>query len=160
MYVVCVTNGADGLELAPMPVISSLLSRLPRPHMFALVARLTSLVMCGGELERGPLQALVAQTNGVQEEICTPNWSLSLERIGRTDFGWGTLFFLQRRPDFTRGPLRLWIDGVEIPAEDPSFPGSRLWEYWPEQNAVNFQPLYTPSPGSTLRAQYTPECAR
>jgi hypothetical protein len=157
LYVICITNGPDGLELAPMPVISTLLSRLPRPNTFGLVARLTPLASCGGELEHGPLQALVSQTNGIQEEVCTPNWSVALERIGRTAFGWGSLFFLQQRPDFTRGPLRLWIDGSELP---PPSPGSSTWDYRAEQNAVSFQPVYTPAPGSTVRAQYTPECAR
>ncbi len=163
LFVICVTNGPDGLELAPMPVISSLVSKLPRPYFFGLVARLSNLTPafdCGGEVEHGPLRAFVEQNNGVREEICTPDWARSLESVGRVSFGWGSLFYLQRRPDFTRGPLRMWVDDLEVPAEEPSFPGSRLWDYRGEQNAVSFQPIYSPAPGSTVRAQYTPECAR
>ena len=163
LYVICITNGRDEIEVAPMPAISSLLSKFQRPYSVALIARTLNLPSgsdCGGEVEHGPLSALVEQANGAREEICTPNWFIALESIGRSSFGWGSLFYLQQRPDFTRAPLRMWVDGREIPSEEPSSPGSSIWDYRAEQNAVGFQPLYTPPPGSTVRAQYAPECAR
>lgn len=166
LFVICITNGADGLEVAPQPVISSLLSQLTRPYSFGLIARLTTIAPpvpdCGGERERGPLQALSAQTNGVLVEICDPNWAASLfNTIGRTAFGWGDWFYLRQRPDFTRSPLRLWVDGVELPPVDPE-PNlsSTIYEYVSESNALRFSPLYAPEPGRTVRAQYTPECGR
>lgn len=161
LHLMCVTNGRDGLEAAPLPAISALLARLPEWYSIAVVARFAPIATtCGGELEHGPLSALVMQTNGVQEEICTPNWSVSLERIGTTALGWRTNFYLHQRPALARGPLRVFIDGAEIPSRDPN-PNlaSRLWEYDGASNAVLFEPLYVPEPGKTLSFRFLPDCA-
>ena len=73
--------------------------------------------------------------------------------------GYRTNFYLHQHPDLSRGPLRVFIDDVEIPAVDAAF-GSVLWRYAGEQNAVLFQPLYVPAPGKTVRFHYTPDCQR
>lgn len=111
------------------------------------------------QLEHGPLTALAAHTNGVLEEICTPNWASSLERIGRTTFGYPTNFFLHQRPAFMRGPLRVFVDQTELPELDPD-PRlqTRSWRYDGALNSVNFEPLYVPEPGKTLRFRYAPDC--
>ena len=103
---------------------------------------------------------MVAQTNGVKEEICTPNWAVALERIGKNAFGYRTNFFLTSRPDLsaTMG-IQVAIDGVPIPSVDPD-PNlmSRIWEYDATNNSINFEPLYVPEPGKTLTVTYTAAC--
>jgi hypothetical protein len=152
LYLLCITNGPDGLEVAPMPLISSVISRLPQPSAIGVVAHFPgTLEACPASVELGPLAALVEQTNGVREEICTPNWSVALERVGRSSFGYRTHFFLHQHPALSRGPIRVWFDDVEIP---------EVWTYDSLQNSVNFEPLYTPAPGQTVRFRYTPDCPR
>ncbi|MDP1823438.1 MAG: choice-of-anchor D domain-containing protein [Archangium sp.] len=161
LHVICVTNGRDGVEAAPLPVISALLALLPEWSSIAVVARFAPISSsCGGELEHGPLSALVMETNGIKEEICTPNWATALERIGKTAFGWRPRFYLHQRPALTRGPLRVFMDGTEVPAIDPN-PNlrSRIWEYDGASNAVLFEPLYVPEPGRTVRFRFPPDCA-
>jgi hypothetical protein len=102
---------------------------------------------------------LVSQTNGVKEEICTPNWATSLERIGKNAFGYRTNFFLTSRPDLMAGPIQVAIDGMPIPAVDPNpLTMSRIWTYDATNNSVNFEPLYVPEPGKTLTITYIAEC--
>jgi hypothetical protein len=161
LHVICITNQQDGLQTAPITAISSLLSSLPRHYAISVIASFIEVPGCAAQLEHGPLTALVAQTNGVREEICTPNWGTALERIGKAAFGYPTNFYLQRRPALTRGPLSVFINDVQIPEVDPD-PRlqSRLWEYDGTLNSVNFEPLYVPEPGKTLRFRYAPDCAR
>lgn len=157
LYVICITNTRDGLETAPMAAISTLLRVLPTPFELAAVASFVEIRGCTGQLEHGPLTALVAQTSGIREEICSPNWATTLERIGRNSFGYRTRFYLEQRAALTRGPVRVFIDALEIPPVDS---GSPIWEYDGLLNAVNFEPLYVPEPGRTVRFRYTPDCAR
>ncbi len=103
---------------------------------------------------------MVAQTNGVKEEICTPNWAVALERIGKNAFGYRTNFFLTSRPDLSAPTgVQVAIDGVPIPSVDPD-PNlmSRIWEYDATNNSVNFEPLYVPEPGKTLTVTYQTAC--
>ena len=103
---------------------------------------------------------MVAQTNGVKEEICTPNWAVALERIGKNAFGYRTNFFLTSRPDLSAPTgIQVSIDGVPIPSVDPD-PSlmSRIWEYDATNNSVNFEPLYVPEPGKTLTVTYQTAC--
>jgi hypothetical protein len=103
---------------------------------------------------------MVAQTNGVKEEICTPNWAVALERIGKNAFGYRTNFFLTSRPDLSApGGIQVAIDGVPIPSVDPD-PNlmSRIWDYDATNNSINFEPLYVPEPGKTLTVTYTAAC--
>lgn len=161
LHAICITNSRDAVQTAPIVTITSLLSSLPRPYAVSVIASFVEVPGCTAELEHGPLTVLAAQTNGVREEICTPNWAPSLERIGRTAFGYPTNFFLHQRPALTRAPLRVFINEVEIPPIDPD-PRlrTRIWEYDGTLNSVNFEPLYVPEPGKTLRFRYAPDCAR
>jgi hypothetical protein len=161
LYVICVTNTRDAVQTPPIVTISALLSSLPRPYELSVVANFVEVPGCTAQLEHGPLTALVAQTNGVREEVCTPNWAAALERIGRNSFGYRTNFHLQQRPALTRGPLRVFIDEVELPMTDPD-PRlqTTLWRYDGNVNAVLFEPLYAPEPGKTVSFRYVPDCAR
>ncbi|MGV3620760.1 MAG: hypothetical protein ACO1OB_08080 [Archangium sp.] len=102
---------------------------------------------------------MVSQTNGVKEEICTPNWAVALERIGKNAFGYRTNFFLTSRPDLSVGPPVVAIDGMVIPErdQDPAL-NSKIWEYDATNNSINFEPLYVPEPGRTLTVTYTAAC--
>ena len=59
---------------------------------------------------------MVAQTNGVKEDICTPDWAKTLEQLGKTAFGFRTNFFLNLGPDLTggKGPIEVKIDGTSM----------------------------------------------
>lgn len=102
---------------------------------------------------------MVSQTNGVKEEICTPNWAVALERIGKNAFGYRTNFFLTSRPDLAAGRPVVAIDGMVIPERDPDPAlNSKIWEYDATNNSINFEPLYVPEPGRTLTVTYTAAC--
>lgn len=106
----------------------------------------------------GRHEFMVSQTNGVKEEICTPNWAAALENIGKNAFGYRTNFFLNSRPDLSAPTgIQVFIDGMAIPAVDPVFM-SRIWEYDATNNSVNFEPLYVPEPGKTLTITYQATC--
>ena len=64
----------------------------------------------------GRHEFLITQTNGVKEEICTPNWAVALERIGKNAFGYRTNFFLTSRPDLSAMPgIQVAIDACRFP---------------------------------------------
>jgi hypothetical protein len=111
-----------------------------------------------GAPDNGRHAYMVSQTNGVQEEICTPDWSTALARIGRRAFGYRTSFPLTSRPDLTT-EIIVAIDGVPLPQTDPD-PNlnSLIWEYDPVNNAIVFQPLYVPEAGKTLTVTYVTAC--
>jgi hypothetical protein len=102
------------------------------------------------------LAALTA-TAGVREEICTPDWSKSLELIGKNAFGYRTNFFLTAVPDLTGGKtIDVKIDGMPMAPVDML--GSQVWTYDSTSNAVAFQPLFVPEPGETLTISYSVAC--
>ncbi|MBS1149959.1 MAG: putative lipoprotein, partial [Myxococcaceae bacterium] len=108
--------------------------------------------------QTGPrsLQAVVA-TNGVKEEICTPDWSKALEQIGKNAFGYRTNFFLTSSPDLTAGKtIVVKIDGVQLDPVDSR--GAQVWTYDSTGNSVNFEPLFVPEPGKTLTITYFVAC--
>jgi hypothetical protein len=101
--------------------------------------------------------SMVQQTNGVLEEICTPDWSKSLQEIGKNAFGYRTTFFLTATPDLTGGKvISVSIDGQALPPTDSR--GATVWDYDATANAVNFQPLFVPEPGQTLTITYYVAC--
>jgi hypothetical protein len=104
----------------------------------------------------GSYAYLVSQTNGVKDEICTPDWSKTLEELGKTGLGFRTNFFLTSVPDLTKGPIIVAIDGVPVPAVDDR--GATVWTYDSLGNGVNFEPMYVPEPGTTLTITYHTTC--
>ncbi len=118
-----------------------------------------------GGADDGKHAYMVTQTNGVREEICTPDWAKALENIGKNAFGFRTNFFLTARPDGaadvdpnTPGTqsVIVAIDGTTLPPTDVR--GARVWEYDSTNNSVNFEPLYVPEPGKTLTVTYRVAC--
>lgn len=97
---------------------------------------------------------MVAQTNGVKEEICTADWAKALENIGKGAFGYRTNFYLTARPS---GPATVEINGVVLDPVEPTR-HAKVWDYDPATNSINFQPLYVPQPGDTLTVTYQVAC--
>lgn len=94
--------------------------------------------------------AVVTATSGIHDEICTTNWSATLQGLGRTAFGFRTQFYLGNVPDTSGSPIQVSIDGTPAPA------GS--WTYDAAANAVTFTPTTTPGPGQTLTVTYHTAC--
>ncbi|MFZ5441058.1 MAG: hypothetical protein ACOZQL_13705 [Myxococcota bacterium] len=158
LAIICVTNGPDAIETAPMSTIGEILAALPPQASFSTVAHF-GVPNCGGELERGALRPLVMITNGITEELCTPDWEVALERLGRTSFGSSTLFYLRRMPALARAPLKVWVDEIQLPEFDQP-PFGRIWEWDGALNALRLDPTYALETGRTLKVQYHPQCGR
>lgn len=105
----------------------------------------------------GRYAAVVTATKGVKEEICTQNWSQTLQRLGKTLFGYRTSFFLTATPDLSNGKtIDVKIDGSPVPQTDTQ--GAPAWTYDAVSNSVNFEPAYVPEPGQTLSIHYFVAC--
>lgn len=97
---------------------------------------------------------VVSGTQGLREEICTPDWSKALENVGKIAFGYRTNFFLTAAPDPAK-PITVQIDGMPL---NPSDPRGTIWSFDPQANSVNFEPLFVPEPGKTLTVTYFALC--
>ncbi|HCF57810.1 MAG TPA: hypothetical protein DFS52_07425, partial [Myxococcales bacterium] len=104
------------------------------------------------------VKELIARTAGVYDDICTPDWSRTLEKLGQTAFGYRTRFFLSNVPDMTiePDPIVVEVDGQPYPAIGPY--GDTRWTYNSSANAIDFEPLAVPEPGSTLTISYHVAC--
>ncbi len=102
----------------------------------------------------GTYAAVVQQTNGIREEICTTNWSATLQGLGQTAFGFRTTFFLTSVPD-TAQPVTVRVNGVNVPQTTGGTPN---WSYDGVSNAIVFHPTRAPGPGETLEITYYVGC--
>lgn len=156
LSIICIT---DGLETSPLAVIDYLngywgIVGPNRKSMFTFSAIAGLSPSCPGD--QGRLAAAVSQTNGIKDDICTPDWHKALEPFGRAGFTFRTNFFLTSVPDLSRGPIEVRIDGQLIP---PTLTGNDVvWTYDPVGNSINFEPLYVPEPGQTIEVRYSPTC--
>ncbi len=163
LAIVCVT---DEPEQSPDPVTYYYNNFLnikgaKRANMFSLsaIAGFTTPIPsgCSYTPDNGNYAQMVQMTNGVKENICTPNWAKTLEALGKTAFGFRTNFFLNGTPDLTNGKtITVTIDGQNIPATDSR--GSTVWTYDPVANSINFEPMFVPEPGQTLEITYYVAC--
>jgi hypothetical protein len=101
---------------------------------------------------------LIARTGGVYDDICTPDWSKTLEGVGQLAFGYRTRFFLSNMPDLTVTPEPIVVldDGQPFPATGSA--GETRWSYDSVVNAIDFEPPAVPKPGSTLAIKYHVAC--
>ena len=100
---------------------------------------------------------MVANTNGVKEEICTADWAKALEQLGKSAFGYRTNFFLNAVPDLSGGKqILVQVDGITLPQVDSR--GATVWTYDSVANSVNFEPMFVPEPGQTLTITYRVVC--
>ena len=100
---------------------------------------------------------VVRMTGGVSDDICTPDWSKTLEALGKTAFGFRTNFFLNGVPDLSGGRgIEVRIDNRVIDPKDSR--GATVWQYDSAANSINFEPIYVPAPGQTLTITYYVAC--
>jgi len=60
---------------------------------------------------------MVTDTNGVKAEICSNNWAANLQNLGKTAFGYRTVFFLTAEPDLTGGKMiQVALNGTAVPS--------------------------------------------
>ncbi|MGA9520260.1 MAG: choice-of-anchor D domain-containing protein, partial [Myxococcaceae bacterium] len=102
----------------------------------------------------GTLAAVVQQTHGILEEICTPDWATSLQGLGKSAFGFRTTFHLTSVPD-TAQPITVTVNGVNLPQTTV---GATQWSYDPVSNAIVFAPASAPGPGETTAVTYYVAC--
>ncbi len=168
LAVVCITDAQDQAPQAPVFYLNQLMnikgvqnaSRFSYNVVGPFLPSPPSGCSYDGTADDGRHAFMVSQTTGVKEEICTPNWAVALERIGKNAFGYRTNFFLTSRPDLAAPTgIQVAIDGMNIPPIDPD-PNlmSRIWEYDATNNSINFEPLYVPEPGRTLTVTYQAAC--
>lgn len=168
LAVVCIT---DELEQAPNPnsfYVNQLqnVKGAQRANMFSynVVGPFVAGSSCifASDLDAPPTgrhSAAVQAMNGIKENICTQNWAVALEALGKVAFGFRTNFFLTARPE-DAGNIHVFIDNVELDPVDESrgTPGTPVWSYDPVGNAVVFEPLYVPEPGKSLTIRYQVAC--
>lgn len=112
-------------------------------------------VGCGLQAEAGTRYIQVAQeTGGVFESICTENWSVALENLGRSVFGYKSRFLLSNPPE--PGSIEVFVDGFPVAATAPS--GQARWSFDPLALSVDFSPLAIPEPGAEILVRYRAEC--
>jgi hypothetical protein len=94
---------------------------------------------------------MVMDTNGIKAEICTMDWAMNLQTLGKTAFGYRTTFYLSADPDLTGGKvITVQINGMNVPAAN--------WTYDPATLSINFDAMHTPGPGQTLTVTYFRTC--
>jgi hypothetical protein len=102
------------------------------------------------------VEEVVSASAGVTDDICTTNWSKTLEKLGQTAFGYRTRFFLSNVPDVSSTDITVQVDGVDYPATGPY--GDQRWQYNSQANAIDFSVLAVPEPGSTITVSYHVAC--
>jgi hypothetical protein len=116
---------------------------------FSAIVGPSDLSLCPRASSSGNRYIQVAQdTGGVVENICTPDWADSLDRISENAFGANRSFPLEERPsDSTRIVVR--VDGSEVTSG---------WTYDAATNTVLFNPGAAPLPGATVEITYPVSC--
>ena len=109
----------------------------------------------GGTALAAPRYVDIARrTGGVWQEICTQDWSRTLEELSINAFGFKSRFFLRNQPVIST--IDVVVDGVLIAAT--SVGGTVNWTYDFATNSINFSPFATPEPGAEIQVQYAAEC--
>lgn len=93
---------------------------------------------------------LVSGLSGTAEEVCTPDWSQVMQRVGQVAFGARETFFLVARPDPMGTPLEVKVDGAVVPGT--------LWTYDVVSNAVRFASTSPVVAGQTVEVTYPVAC--
>ena len=145
LAVVCVTDAVDQANQPVSFYLNQLLNikGVQRPGSFTynvvgpFLPSSPGNCVYDGNGDDGKHVQLVSQTNGVREEICTPNWATALENIGKNAFGFRTNFFLTGTPDLSNGNvITVEIDGMNLPQQDAR--GARVWRYDAATNSIIF----------------------
>jgi hypothetical protein len=100
---------------------------------------------------------MVNAFNGVSEDICTADWSMALQNVGKIAFGYRTHFYLTGEPDLTGGNMvTVTRNGMPLGSVDSN--GTPVWSYDPVTNSVVFQPLFVPGAGDVMTVTYRVAC--
>jgi hypothetical protein len=97
---------------------------------------------------------LVSLFGGALEEVCNVDWPGTLERVSARAFAPHNTFSLTAARDPGQ-PLVVTVDGTPVPPNGVSGPA---WTFDPLLNVVSFEPLYVPTPGSTVTFSYRSQC--
>ena len=111
---------------------------------------------CSERMDDGVLRYLVERSRGITDEICSPDWSKSLEWLGPYGSPPRLIFHLSTAPAFLREPLQVRIDGQDVPEIDER--GATVWRYDHTRPAVSFEPMYMPEARQVLQVTYAPAC--
>ncbi len=105
--------------------------------------------------EDGRYAELVSATFGFREEVCTTDWTKTVNELGEHLFGPRRHYFLGGRRD-PQAQVTVEIDGVPVPSQAPG--GSVAWTLNGAQNVIEFASGYAPAPGQTLKLHYPTAC--
>lgn len=97
--------------------------------------------------------------------VCTEDWSAQLGLLGADAAARPAIFYLRGTPadvdasgriDEVRDGLEVAIDGTVVHPVDGR--GSAVWHYDPTNDAIVFEPLQVPEPGSVVEVRYQVAC--
>jgi hypothetical protein len=112
-----------------------------------------------GDHDPSRYASVVAYTSGVKGEICTTNWSGTLQGLGRTTFGARTQFFLNNTPDLNGNSIVVQINGTNVALSNTCTNATTPACYDAASNSIKFSPASAaPQPGQTLTVTYTNAC--
>jgi len=160
LYFILVSHAAEAGQLSVDRVLGALAER----RGFRGLDRVRVNTISGGVegcLDASPAPRLLEianRTGGVQESVCTLDWSRTLEFpfVGGA-IGFQGRFTLTRRP--LTESLRVDVDGVRVERTEAS--GQVNWSYDASAESVYFLPLSIPSPGQNITATYkVADCSR
>ncbi|MGC4120255.1 MAG: choice-of-anchor D domain-containing protein [Myxococcales bacterium] len=106
--------------------------------------------------QNGRADQLIAMFGGLREDICATDWAPAMERIGQAAFGMRTRYFLSSVPDLAAQGIAVEVDGVPYSQVGPV--GDVRWTFDSATNALDFDPLAAPEPGSTITVSYHVAC--
>ncbi len=164
LSVVCLTDARDQAPQAPQYYLNQLLNLKRAGHFtYNVMGPFLPSSPSGcsyDDANDGRHDFMATQTNGVKEEICTPNWGPALVRLGETAFGGraGTLF-LNARPDLAASMgIEVLVNGALVPEVDPQGAMTRHWSYDATSNSLTFGANSVPAVGATVTVRYVVLC--
>jgi hypothetical protein len=122
-------------------------------NMISVSAIVWDEAACGSNVvEDAPTEVyheVVRRTGGISDVLCTDNWSVSLQKLGQSAFGYKTRFVLTSEPD--PATLVVKIDGQEIAS-------GTYWTFTAETNSIDFLPTAVPPAGARVDVAYAVAC--
>lgn len=131
-----------------------------RPELFTASAIVgpekTGCTGPGGDGEASPrYHAVQRATGGVYSSICDADWSVGLEKLARSAFGFKAAFTLQAQP--VEATIVVMVNGKEVPRQDPTT-HAVSWSYDSSSGSVVFKPAAVPEPGAEILIHYAALC--
>lgn len=151
LTVVCISARPDATTAARLERFTTLRQRLPPGTQWSFVAPLAPSA-CAPTADPQVLAARALVDANV-EDLCTEDWAKWVPHFINSfgEIGYRTWYWLDHRPDLSRGPLRVFVDGVE-------YASPQLWRWDPADNSVHFEPVSAPAPGRLIEVEGTLAC--